>query len=279
MRHNDSDRSNAAAVAYFDAHADYYDRNQYRSRRRTFMNGRHDTIVRYLGDLALPPGARVLDAGCGPGNLLVEFAKRSGTVFALDASPRMLQVARSHTEAVKCENVRFHVGSITALPFADASFDLVCSAGVIEYLDSPDAAIGEFHRVLKPGGILLLPTTNVLAPAHWLRPVLEPISRLAPIARMFGLQPGGYRLRYSYLPRFKKRLRTAGLVLEHERHFYLTLPRPLDRMLPQATRQIERLFDSFMTTALRHFAEGYLAIAIRPESDRSPRHVVPTQEL
>src|SRR5688572_480585 len=191
MPHKDAERSNAAAVAYFDTHADYYDQNQYRSRRRTFMNGRHDTIVALLRDLALPPGARVLDAGCGPGNLLAEFARKSETVFALDASPRMLQVARSHIDEAKCENVRFNVGSITALPFADASFDLVCSAGVIEYLHTPEGAIAEFRRVLKPGGILLLPTTNVLAPAHWLRPVLEPISRITPVARIFGIQPGG----------------------------------------------------------------------------------------
>jgi len=250
------------AVAYFDSHADHYAANQYRTNRRTFINGRHDQIVAILSSLPLAPHMKVLDAGCGPGNLVPEFAKRCGRVYAMDASPRMVEITRS--SAAVFDNVEYHVGSIEAMPYPDRSFDFVCSAGVIEYLPDCARAIGELHRVLKPGGWLILPTTNALAPAHWFRRLLEPIARMPAVARAFGLRPGGYRLWYHVIPRFKRRLRAAGFVLERERHFYLTLPRPLDRMFPHFAGALERWFDRYMSTGLRHLAEGYIAVARKP---------------
>lgn len=140
----------------------------------------------------------------------------------MDASPRMLEIARAN--ASRFSNVEYQVGSIESLPFADESFDIVCSAGVIEYLQNCDDAIKEMYRVLRPGGVLILSTTNALAPAHWFRRVLTPIARIRVVARAFGLRPGNYRTWFHFIPGFKERLRSSGFALEHQRHFYLTLP-------------------------------------------------------
>ena len=251
-----------AAVTYFDGHADYYEKNQYRTTRLTFVNGRNDQLLAILGQLNLTDDLAVLDAGCGPGNLVPELASRGCRVCALDASPKMLELARAN--AASFDNVAYQAGNIEALPFADASFDVVCSAGVIEYLPSCDRALAEMRRVLRPGGLLVLPTTNLLAPAHWLRPVLEPIARVPMVARAFGLRPGRYRLYYHRISRFKQQVKAAGFELERERYFYLTLPRPLDRLFPAVARRLERSFDRRMDSPLRHLAEGYIAIARKP---------------
>jgi predicted ATP-grasp superfamily ATP-dependent carboligase/ubiquinone/menaquinone biosynthesis C-methylase UbiE len=254
--------SSKTAVAYFDSHAEYYEQNQYRTARRTFVNARHERIVDMLGTVGLNERATVLDAGCGPGNLVGAFARRCGRLYAMDASPRMLQIAR--TNGREFPNVEYQVGSIDALPFADGSFDVVCSAGVIEYLKDCEGAIREMQRVLRPGGVLILPTTNAVAPAHWLRRVLAPIARIPLVARTFGLQPGNYPLYYQFIPEFKRRVHRAGLTIERERYFYLTLPRPMDRMFPRVARRTEQVFDRFMRTAFRHLAEGYIAVARKP---------------
>jgi SAM-dependent methyltransferase len=254
--------SSTKAVEYFESHAEYYEESQYRTGRRTFINSRHDHIVTMLAALAIPDTAKVLDAGCGPGNLVPEFAGRYRRVCALDASPRMVDVARSNAAGLR--NVSYQVGDIESLPFEDETFDVVCSAGVIEYLPRFERALEEMRRVLRPGGLLILSTTNAAAPAHWFRPLLEPVARLSTVARVFGIKPGDYRVWYHRVPEFKKRLQAAGLVLERERHFYLTLPRPLDRMFPTAARVLESFCDKYMDTTLGHLAEGYIAVARKP---------------
>ena len=259
-----SDNS-SKAVEYFDTHADYYERNQYRTARRTFVNGRHERLVAIIERLPAANGASVLDVGCGPGTLTFEFWKRGYRVFALDTSGRMLQIARSKIAPARSRGAHFQMGSIEALPFADDSFDIVCSAGVIEYLRKCDRAIGGLPRVLKPGGLLILPTTNMLAPAHWLRPLLVRLGRNPLVASRFGLQPGSYRQWFHFIPRFRGRLRSSGMALEQERYFYFTLPRPLDRLFPTFARKLETFFDRYMNTCLRHLAEGYIAIARKPK--------------
>ena len=250
-----------AAVDYFDRHAEYYDANQYRTGRRTFMNARHDTLTGILGSFALQDGVRVLDAGCGPGHLAIECATRGWEVFALDAAEGMIAVAKANATRARQGAIQFQLGSIESLPYATDSFDLVCSAGVIEYLNPCDRAIAELSRVLKPGGLLVLPTTNLLAPAHWLKPLLDPISRVPTVAQWFGVRPGRYRTYFHYIPAFKRRLRSAALTIERERYFYLTVPRPLDRLFPTAARRIEEACDRHMDSGLRFMAEGYIAIA------------------
>jgi ubiquinone/menaquinone biosynthesis C-methylase UbiE len=255
-------RSVSKAIDYFERHAEYYDESQYRTRRRTFINSRHDHIVTMLSALAVPVTATVLDAGCGPGNLVAELARRYGRVCAMDASSRMVAIARSN--AASFHNVSFQVGDVERLPFAADTFDIVCSAGVIEYLPEFEIALREMRRVLRPGGVLILPTTNAAAPAHWLRPLLEPVARIPIVARVFGLRPGDYQLYFHRVSEFKERLMAAELALERERHFYFTLPRPLDRVFPALTRRLETFFDGYMNTNLRHLAEGFIAVGRKP---------------
>jgi 2-polyprenyl-3-methyl-5-hydroxy-6-metoxy-1,4-benzoquinol methylase len=82
------------AVAYFNAHADYYAAAQYRTARRTFVNVRHDLIADMVARGVIPANTAVLDAGCGPGNLVPAFASRCAQLCAMDASTSMLQLAR-----------------------------------------------------------------------------------------------------------------------------------------------------------------------------------------
>lgn len=248
-----------SAVAYFENHAEHYEKSQYGTTRRTFVNARHERLVALLSSIRLDRNAVALDAGCGPGNLLPVLAGRCRRLYEMDMSSRMIELARA--KSAGAANVKFQLGSIVALPFADSAFDVVCSAGVIEYLPDYRDAIREMHRVLRPGGLLVLSTTNLLAPSHWLRPVSQPVARIPAVARLFGIQPATFRLRYAAIPTFKKRLERAGFVLEQERYFYLTLPRPLDRLFPNVARRLEEMFDRHMENSVKHMAEGYIAVA------------------
>ena len=105
-------------------------------------------------------GQAVLDVGCGTGSLAILAARRvgpRGSVVGVDPSPEM--VARATGKARRAGvGATFRAGIAQALPFEDASFDVVMCTLVLHQLP-PDAlhgAFAEFRRVLKPGGRLLL---------------------------------------------------------------------------------------------------------------------------
>jgi ubiquinone/menaquinone biosynthesis C-methylase UbiE len=104
-----------------------------------------EAVRRYLD--ALPRNARVLDAGCGEGVLVDEYADRIDIV-GVDAN-------------YASERVR--EGSVTALPFPDASFDRALCLDVLEHLtyEEQPRALAELHRVVRPGGELFVSVPNL----------------------------------------------------------------------------------------------------------------------
>ncbi|NJE04617.1 class I SAM-dependent methyltransferase [Thermococcus sp. M36] len=96
---------------------------------------------------------RALDLGCGTGNYTVELKKLGFDVIGLDASERMLEIARS--KGLECIK-----GDAYSLPFPDESFDLVLSVTMFEFIHEPEKVVREIHRVLRPGGEVLIGTMN-----------------------------------------------------------------------------------------------------------------------
>lgn len=106
-------------------------------------------------------GARpvaVLDAGCGTGGLVRRLAPKHPTWgwAAIDLSPLACELARVRLAAAGLSSVDLRQGSVTALPFPDASFDAVVSADVLYHVDDDAAAVREYFRVLRPGGVVVL---------------------------------------------------------------------------------------------------------------------------
>jgi malonyl-CoA O-methyltransferase len=97
----------------------------------------------------------VLDLGAGTGLAAVELKRRfrGAVVTAADIAAPMLQVARGRSRFWR--PIRCVEADARALPFEDASFDLVFSSLMLQWLQPPDAALHEIRRVLRPGGLLL----------------------------------------------------------------------------------------------------------------------------
>ncbi len=107
----------------------------------------------------LRPGAVVLDVGCGAGIDALIAARRvvpGGRVLGLDMTPAMLARAREHAALMGVENAEFHEGLMEALPFADASVDVVVSNGTLNLSTRKSRALAEMCRVLRAGGRLAL---------------------------------------------------------------------------------------------------------------------------
>ncbi|AEK73499.1 ubiE ubiquinone/menaquinone biosynthesis methyltransferase [Thermococcus sp. 4557] len=97
---------------------------------------------------------KVLEVGVGVGKMLPYYPP-SVELHAVDAVPEMVEIARRRADELGL-NVRFYVMDAEDLEFPDGSFDTVVSAFVFCTVPNPERAMEEIHRVLKPGGMLVL---------------------------------------------------------------------------------------------------------------------------
>ena len=117
-------------------------------------------------------GRRVLEVGCGLGAIAGELARQGARLTALDltwtgasAAARRFCLDHARASAVQADAER--------LPFPDASFDAVWSWGVIHHATTPSRAVGEIHRVLRPGGELRMMVYNRHSFYNWLAILLR----------------------------------------------------------------------------------------------------------
>lgn len=111
--------------------------------------------LRYLPqlvDFAGFRGQRLLEVGCGIGTDLARFARGGALVTGVDLSETAVGLARQNLALHGLAAEELRVANGEALPYADASFDVVYLHGVVQYTDDPGRLIREAHRVLKPGG-------------------------------------------------------------------------------------------------------------------------------
>lgn len=220
-------------AALFDTESDCYD-DAHEGPRADGLRARMAAVVDAVG----PGPGDVLDAGMGPGRLLAELARLEWTVSGLDISERMVALAVARLPQAR---ERLLKGSITELPFEDASFDAVTATGVIEYLKDPAAGVGELLRVLRPGGLVVVSMPNLSSiKARWSElwyPSVRAVKRSAPglTARPAPFaKPGLMRL-----PDFVQLITTAGAAAVTVRHVGVKLlPPPFDLAAPVLQRRL-----------------------------------------
>ncbi|WP_344611851.1 class I SAM-dependent methyltransferase [Dactylosporangium salmoneum] len=122
---------------------------------RSFFTPMYRRIVADVEGAGLPPGARILDAGTGPGRVPLALAEAlpRARVDGVDLSTAMIEEARRGAAARGlADRVTFTVADVGALPFMDATFDLIVSSMSLHHWTEPAAGVRELRRVLRPGG-------------------------------------------------------------------------------------------------------------------------------
>jgi ubiquinone/menaquinone biosynthesis C-methylase UbiE len=144
---------------------------------------RLEIVLEWIDELAIPVGQKILEIGCGAGRCTVALAERGYLVQAMDSVPGMLDSTQQLAiQAGVRPSVSIGLGDAHRLSFRDGSFAAVLAIGVIPYLHSPQKALREMARVLKPGGFLLVTAgnhwrlNNIMDP--WSSPPLQPAKRV-----------------------------------------------------------------------------------------------------
>jgi ubiquinone/menaquinone biosynthesis C-methylase UbiE len=133
--------------AYYDDFSGWYERG----RGRGYHALVDELEMSVVGPFAR--GGRVLEVGCGTGLILERLAGVADEAWGLDLSPGMLGKARER-------GLNVALASATEIPFADASFDLVCSFKVLAHVPDIGRALAEIARVTRPGGHMVLEFYN-----------------------------------------------------------------------------------------------------------------------
>lgn len=166
---------------------------------------------RLVQTLRMIEGKNILDVGCAAGGLTRKIAQKGFKVHGIDVLETSIEIAREFSSA---PNVSYEMRDVLKQPFPENSFDCITFLETIEHVDNPSSYLREFHRILRPGGCIILSTPNATS----LKNILYALSyrnkeKRNQIAKEIALEP-----------------RNIGTQLEHIYNWdFPTLIRLLDR--------------------------------------------------
>ena len=228
------DPGREASIVHFDATAVQYDRSY--DRRNLRAHPFHARLEAALGLLGEERG-ELLEVGTGTGRLLEALYERGWSVSAVDAAPRMVDLARARVPAVAD---RIAVARAEELPFPSATFDTVVAIGVLEYARM-DVALRELVRVLRPGGRAVLGFRADTPTTIWQRSVVLPAARRVKAAIPFGRPLPKPRRPPLARSEVNATVAASGLVVERVESVGATVvPDPLDRLMPRLAYRAAR---------------------------------------
>lgn len=211
------------------------------------------------------PGAKVLDVGCGPAEMVQDLLNLGCEFWGVDPSSRMIEICQQRYSANP--QVHFLLGDAERLEFADGFFDAVTCMGVIDGLASAGDAVREMVRILKPGGTLIITFSNQRSPYAWwkafvyyralalLRKVLHPRMQHDPIfvrRRLFTAQTAA------------ELLANSGARVERVvGYFYNTIPSPFDEIWPAGTLWVNRKLEEAHDGKMDWLAAGFIVKAVK----------------
>jgi ubiquinone/menaquinone biosynthesis C-methylase UbiE len=131
--------------------------------KKTWMTGDYDVFSRFMEKdaeqffrrLGVTPGTKLLDVGCGAGQIALIAARAGAQVTGCDIATNWLERARARAAAERL-NVTFEEGDAESLPYEDAQFDTVISLIGAMFAPRPDLVAAELTRVCRPSGVIAM---------------------------------------------------------------------------------------------------------------------------
>lgn len=199
-----------------------------------FNYSRHrlDALLEHL--LPAPTTAiDLLDVGCGTGHHMQRYARLGYRVSGVDGSDEMLRHARANNRSADIRK-----SDVDALPFEDASFDVVIAIEVLRYLPDASRAIAEMHRVLRPRGVALVTASPLLSLNGY--PIVNRIAAAIP-------QRSFVRLKQFFATSFalRRQFTSAGFDAVAVHGVYCGPVNWVERLIPSRVSKFLKRWESF----------------------------------
>lgn len=211
---------------------------------------------------------KVLDIGCGSGDLVTFYSKKEIFYTGIDLSNHMIKRANfNYADLVQKGKVNFQVADCEKLPFKDGEFDVLSAVALIEYLPDPSRSLNEISRVVKDGGYALVTVPNKKCINNLFRFLWKPIRDLlfplylrfkkASLASMKNVK------HYSYDQKeIDMLMKNKGFQKVDDRYtnFHI-IPHPLDHLIPRIYIKIsEAISNRKLDKVFRNWASNYIAL-------------------
>jgi ubiquinone/menaquinone biosynthesis C-methylase UbiE len=270
---------------HFDSEALFWKEVYQRSDLRSLKYvDRQSLALAWIDRLGIPPGARVLEVGCGAGVTAVALAERSLQVEAVDRVPAMVALTlRNAVEVGVKDRIEARVADAHSLPYEDRTFKLVLALGLVPWLHSPAEGVREMARVLSDDGFLVASIDTRISLRNIIDPLLNPwLAGLRQLTRRIleesGVRVGTGQPRATLHDRagFRRMLEAAGLERVEIYGFgygsFTIFGRHVlgEELAKRLDRTLQRLADTWLP-ALRNVSVQSLVVASRREI-RQIRH-------
>lgn len=264
---------NSKVKEYYESEAHDYNKEFYLNPGEyPTLRFRHAHILKMVSTLELGPQHRVLDVGCGPGEMLVDLAKIGCEVHGMDIAQEMVEIAQERLSSTRELLNPTHIaqGDIENLTYQNDFFDLIICSGIVEYLKDDTKWLAEITRTLKPNGHLIINVTNKYSIRRWTVAPIEALKSIgfvfsiANFIKEFVLDRGKLHF-FPFKPRVHSPSAFDSLMdqhgfskISHSYFDFALLPAPLDTVLGFALTKIRKSMERFHKYNMKLNGTGYI---------------------
>ena len=152
------------------------------------------------------PEMEVLEFGCGTGSTAISHSPFVQHIYAIDISPKMIEIARGKAAQANADNVTFEQSTIEEVSVPEESMDAVLGLSILHLLEDKEEAIAKVHEILKPGGMFVTSTVCIADTMKFFKVI-------APVGKFLGLMP---LVKVFTTEELAESLTDAGFEIDHQ---------------------------------------------------------------
>lgn len=265
---------NTGVKEYYETEAVDYNKEFYEADSKyPTLRYRQNYILKMIKNLNLQESSTILDAGCGPGDLLLALDTPFSTLQGIDIAEEMVNIANQKSKKNQKNYIKFECGDIENLRFENSSFDLIICSGVIEYLKDDIIWMKEIKRVLKPEGYLIVNVTNKYSVRKWTSGLVDKLKSVKLFLNWMNFIKVKilHKGKIHYFP-FKPRLHSPSKFdkylfdngfkkITHNYFDFAVLPSPCDTIFGFITTPIKKYLERYSEKNMKLNGTGYIVCA------------------